>query len=318
MILQHSLLTPERPATFSVFEDVARTPSQAMASKKTRAENLKPTGVPQSTVFCAEDADVIIRTAGTLEFRAHECILSLVSQIFRDMFAIPQPPTDIPRSLPHVDVAESAETWGIILRTIYPMPTPDIASLDDLESLLLAAKKYEMWFVIDSHKRSFRNRGFILRDPLYLYAIACACGFEDQAKYVARNAELSTIMKRSDADDLKGLTVGSYHNLVSFIAERDTKWHRILEDHQFVQEFSCCNMQSSLYRGIKGNLEKPYLQTEEVYLRALEDRSRCNRQAYHNTDNCSAVDSEIKTFIQRMVSERIGLCNSLMRKKQYV
>jgi len=171
-----------------------------MSTKKTRTKNSDPTAVPwQSTVFCAEDADIIIRAAGDLDFRAHKCILSLISPILRDMFALPQPPTNIPGTLSPVDVTESPRTWEIILRTIYPTPTPIMTKLKDFESLLLAAKKYEMQFVIDTHKKSFRNRGFILQDPLYLYAIACACGFEDQVEYVARKAELSAELSAHEA-----------------------------------------------------------------------------------------------------------------------
>jgi len=66
------------------------------------------------------------------------------------MLTLPQPPTDTPGVLPHVDVEDSPETWENILQTIYPMPCPTISNLHDLESLLLAARKYEMEFVIDS------------------------------------------------------------------------------------------------------------------------------------------------------------------------
>ena len=289
-----------------------------MTPKEASTTVAEPAAPPLSTVFCADDADVVIRAAGTLDFRVHKCILSLVSPIIKDMFTALRHPADTPGILPHVDVGESVETWEIILRTIYPMPTPVISSLDDLESLLLAARKYEMQFVIDAHKMSLRNRGFILQDPLHLYAIACACGLEDLAGYVARNAELPTITKRSGAGDLKGLTVGSYHNLVSFLAERDTGWHRSLMNSQFTQEPDCCSMQRDLYRGIKENLEKPYPQTEEIYLKALEERSRCHQQAHHETHDCSAVDSEIRVFIQRIVNGRENLYNNLMSKKRYV
>jgi len=309
--------SPVTPYRHTASGDTASSPLQVMTSKESSTAMAKPAAPPLSTVFSADDADVVIRAAGTLDFRVHKCILSLVSSIIRDMFNVSQPPTNTPGILPHIDVDESAETWEIILRTIYPMPTPAIGNLDDLESLLLAASKYEMQFVIDAHKTSFQNRGFILQDPLYLYAIACACGLEDQAGYVASNAELTTITKRSGAGDLKGLTVGSYHNLVSFLADRDTEWHQALRNSQFTQEPYCCSMQRDLYRGIKDNLERPYLQTEEIYLKALEDRSRCNQQAHHEMHNCSAVDSEIKAFTQRMVNWREDLCNNLMRKKKY-
>ena len=86
-----------------------------------------------------------------------------------------------------------------------------------------------MQFIIDSHERSFRNREFLLRDPLYLYPIACACEFEEQVKYLASNAELSTITRYSDAGDPKGLAVDSYYNLVSFVTRRDTVYPRVLK-----------------------------------------------------------------------------------------
>ena len=121
--------------------------------------------------------------------------------------------------------------------------------------------------------------------------------------------------KRSGAGDLKGLTVGSYHNLVSFVTKRDTQWHQALNDHPPPY---CCAIQSNLYKKIRKTLQKPYLQVDEVYLKALEDRSRCDQRTYHETNDCSAVDSEIKAFILRMRNEMENLCDNLARKKQYV
>ena len=117
-----------------------------------------PAPVPLSATFCADDADVVIRAAGTRDFRVHTPILSLVSPVFRDMFALPQPPTDTLGTLPHVDVIESAETWETILRTIYPVPNPVIATLHELESLFLAAMKYEILPIIDIHKKGLEDR----------------------------------------------------------------------------------------------------------------------------------------------------------------
>jgi len=244
-----------------------------MPRKPSTAE-AKPASAPLSTDFCADDADVIIRAAGALDFRVHKLVLSLISPIFKDMFTIPQPPTNTPDTLPHVDVDESADTWGTILRITYHLPNPTTDDLGDLESLLLAAKKYELKFILDSHQGIFKDRGFIQRDPLHLYAIACACGFEDQAKYVARNAEHLAVTRRSHAGNLKGLTVTSYHRLVSFLAERDTMWHETLSKTSPV---SCnCGEELSrvLYDKIRENLKRPSLQQEDIYLKALEDRSR--------------------------------------------
>ena len=281
-----------------------------------------PATVPLSTVFCDDDADLIIRAAG-VDFQAHKFLLSLASPIFRGMFTVPQPPTDTPSTPPHVDVHETAETWETILRIIYHCsPSPVIDDLASLESLLLAAKKYEMQFVLDSHKHSFRDRDFIQKDPLHLYAIACACGFEDQAKYVARNAEHLAVTSRPHAGNLEGLTVASYHRLVSFLAERDNEWNKILGNAPIPPAYPCnCGGQAKegLYNRVKEDLKRFSLQIEEVYLRALEYRSRLRQPACSSTVTpCALVDSEVKGFIERMAKERESLCDRLMHDKQCV
>ena len=298
------------------FEGIDYSPPQAMTPKESRTTESKPAVVPLSSVFCADDADVIIRAAGDVDFRVHKSILSLVSPIFKDMFTLPQPPTTAP-DLSHVDVTEPAGTWDIILRTIYPMPTPPIGSLDDLESLLLAAKKYEMQFVIDSHQNSFRDRGFIQRDPLHLYAIACVCGFEDWAKYVARNAENLAVTRRANISNLPGLTIASYHRLISFLAEKDNEWSQILREKPIMSNCYCGCDVGGLGEQIKEDLKCPPLPTEQIYLRALEWRSRGKRGCGVGT-RCYASDSEIKSTIEQIVREMESVCDKLMCDKQYV
>ena len=271
-----------------------------------------PPTVPLSTVFCADGADVVIRAAGARDFRVHKPILSLVSPIFRDMFTLPQPPADTLATLPHVDVEESAETWENILRTIYPMPNPVIDNLYNLESLFLAAMKYEMQSVIDIHKRRLENRAFIQQDPLRLYAIACSCGLVDQARCVASNAELVTVMRCADAGDLRGLTVGTYHNLISFLTRRDNQWNQILGQARVPNSIGCnCHKPhiNALYNNIKENLKVVHF-PEEVYSNALEDRSQ-SRQ-WCGAANCSVSDLEIRGFIERAMGERKRLCNGFV------
>jgi len=279
--------------------------------------------VPLSTDFCADDADVIIRAAGTLDFHVHKLILSFASPVFRDMFTLPQPPTDTPGTLPRVDISESPETWENILRTIYPMQRPIIDDLDGLGSLLIAAKKYEMQFILDSHKGIFKDREFIQRDPLRLYAIACICGFEDQAKYVARNAQHLAVTRRSSIANLEGLTMASYHRLVSFLAERDHRWNEALDDTSLAFDRSRrCNcgadMIGAFGNKIKENLKSPSLREEEFYLSALEERARLRKQGCGMTIGCLVENPRIKQFIERMAEKREKLCVELMGDTQYV
>ena len=266
--------------------------------------------VPISTSFCADDADIIIRAGGAVDFRVHKCILSFVSPIFKDMFTVPQPPTDTPGVLPHVDVQDPPGAWENILRTIYPMPNPTIDNLDDLESLLLTAKKYEMQFVIDSYKPCFERQAFIRDDPLRLYAIACAGGFEEQAKYVARHAKHQTVVRRSGVGDMKGLTLDSYHRLIVFLVERDDEWNRVIASARTPTLTSCtCPRRHMLYQLVKENLSTPYLQTDEIYSRALQDGSEgCKTDQL----GCMMSRLRINNFITPVVKAKDAVCDKFM------
>ena len=282
--------------------------------KHTTIRTKPPTPAVPSTLFCADDADVVLRAAGSREFRVHKPVLSLVSPVFKDMFTLPQP-TDALGTLPHVDVEESVETWENILQTIYPIPNPIIDNLHDLERLLLAAKKYEMQFVIDFHIKTFKSRGLIQRDPLHLYAIACTCGFDNQAKHVARRAERLVVTRRTNPANLKGLTVESYHQLVSFLTDRDNEWYQVLGKTPTPYNASCrCDRahKDRLYNNIKEHFKVADFQIEEIYLKALEDPIRTPDQLCAETGRCSLAASEIKAFINSRAKEAEAVRDKLM------
>ena len=291
--------------------------SSTMAPKKYIIAATEPDAdVPMSTDFCAEDADVIIRAAGTLDFRAHKAILSFASPSFIDEATFTLLPS---KPLPYVIVQESAKTWENILRTIYPMPNPIIDNLDDLLSLFFAAQTHEMKPVANIHKKALENKAFIEEDPLRLFSIACVCGFEDQATYVASNAELLKVTRHPNPGGLEELTLGAYSRLVSFLAERDNEWHRILRHAEIPFHDYCndCDEQSRarLYDSIKEDLSRPYLQAEEIYLKALEYRS--DFQSKCSSKQGPFGHSEIKNFIQKMIKERERVCDRFKPEKWY-
>ena len=297
---------------YSFFFTAFRELHPAMASGESSTAVTEPTAtIPLSIVFYADDADVVIRAAGTLDFRVHKLILSLVSPVFKDMFTLPQPASD---TLPHVDAQESPKTWSNILHTIYPMSSPTINNLDDLESLLLAAKKYEMQFIVDTYKKSFENQEFIKEDPLRLYGIACACGSEDQAKYVAKHADLLTVIRRPRDVVLNGVTVASYSRLITFLVERDNELGQVLVEGWASIKSHCSCLDSRhewLYKRTEEKLGRPYIQMGEVSLTAVEDRL-IHYQKECPEPKCAVVAQRTGGFVKRMFAERERVCDKFI------
>jgi len=200
------------------------------------------------------------------------------------------------------------------------MPSPIIDNPRDLFSLLAVALEYEIQPVIDIYKKGLQNRVFIQRDPLPLYAIACACGLADQARFVATNTDFLTVTRYPDTTDLSTLLpLASYHRLVSYLAERDNKWHQTLGEVPLDCNCDCDEqLEEDFYEKIKEKLKGPYLQTEDAYLKTLEDRSHSLEPACGLPTGCSFTDSKIKAFVKRVVAKRDGVYDDLMVGKQFI
>jgi len=176
-----------------------------------------------------------------------------------------------------------------------------------------------MQSVIETHKRVLNSWALVKEDPLHLFSIACGCRFEDQATFVARNAELAEISKHFDPNKLKGLTFEAYGRLVSFLAQSEKEWDRILRDARVPPHYcDACRADPSkgiLYDKIKRDLHQPYLKAEEVYFRALEHRSDCESK-------CTASSgpfghSKIEAFIKGMMEQREAVYDKFQPAKWF-
>ncbi|OCH84621.1 hypothetical protein OBBRIDRAFT_389161 [Obba rivulosa] len=102
--------------------------------------------------FNKASADTIIRSADGVEFRVRRSILEESSQVFEDMFTLPQgkddvdAPQRVPGShgIPVVEVTEDSTTLDCLLRLCYPVPPPTFDSVNLVGSVLDAAMKYMM------------------------------------------------------------------------------------------------------------------------------------------------------------------------------
>ena len=90
------------------------------------------------------EADLIIRSSDFVEFRVHKSILACSSQVFKDMFSLPQPSSEIVNELPVLHMSEDAELVRALITMLYPIPSEIPVSYDRVLSLLAASHKYDM------------------------------------------------------------------------------------------------------------------------------------------------------------------------------
>ncbi|OCH84213.1 hypothetical protein OBBRIDRAFT_741960 [Obba rivulosa] len=183
--------------------------------------------VPALPPFNKRTADIIFITSDNVAFRVHSQLLSLASRIFEGMFDLPQPVLDgsdgqagaifstqvLHDGLPLIPVSERSDVLETLLRFLYPVPDPTLASVKELDPVLKAALKYDMLEAIDILKE--RLRGFIKTALLEVYCIACCYGFEEQAAIAAAHIR-SRDLQYSYVPQLRQTTAGCYFRLLQY------------------------------------------------------------------------------------------------------
>ena len=165
--------------------------------------------------FDAEDADLVLRTVDSKQFRVHRCILSVASPVFRDMFAFPQP-HDSTHQLSHVDLPEMTTTLDILLRYVYPIPSPKIDDFVTLTNVLVSAEKYGAEGVISRLRAILVSPHFLDLDPLRVYAIACRWSFLEEARLASARTVYTDLVKGGEEcmADMKYMSGLDYHRLL--------------------------------------------------------------------------------------------------------
>lgn len=174
-----------------------------------------------SELFDYPDADLILCSSSPdpAQFRVHKCVLAASSTFFEHMFSLPQGPAEC-ASPPVVDVAESAHTLESLLRLIYPVPRPNIDSLDELVVILEAATKYEVTAAIEHLRKLLVQPEYISSDPLRVYAIACRFELEEESKIASRHTLQIKVTECPLSEDLKYISAYQYHRLLDLHRRR--------------------------------------------------------------------------------------------------
>jgi hypothetical protein len=176
-----------------------------------------PLPLPES--LDTREADIIVRTSDLVSFLVHKSVLASSSWVFRDMFALPDPPNSgMVNGLPVVDISEDAELVRSLITMLYPIPSEIPASYDRILALLSAAQKYEM----DAVQSSIRAA--IARGPspsptveaFRSYAIASSSGLTPEMDIVARLTLDQPMTFEHLGDELRQFEGPALRELVSF------------------------------------------------------------------------------------------------------
>ncbi|KAI0779442.1 hypothetical protein C8Q74DRAFT_1367340 [Fomes fomentarius] len=113
--------------------------------------------------FSYADADVIVRSSDRIDFHLHKTILGRASQIFADMFTLPE--------------------------FVTPSANPQVVEItvEELLAVLKTAEKYDMQYLVSSLEQNMlallKSKGV---EPLRAYAIAHVHKYRDVARAAAR------------------------------------------------------------------------------------------------------------------------------------
>jgi len=263
-------------------------------------------------------ADVILRTSGGEEFRAHKIVLSLASPVFRDMFSVPQPQSTDPSELPIVDVNDPPEAFETFLRTIYPTRNPLIGDVETFVAVLRLADKYDAKDLLNVHKDlppSLSNN----LPPIQMYAILCACGRDNEAGATARSVSFASLVTLDSSPLLQLITATQYQRLASFMATRDRRMREIVKDNQRriqENEWNCSCPKDAAHRLYSGIIAAAIQEAFEAnpciqVVEALSVVSDASLTFSPCKDNCRYNLLGLRGYAERLLKELVAMGEAL-------
>ncbi|THH14654.1 hypothetical protein EW146_g5704 [Bondarzewia mesenterica] len=162
--------------------------------------------------FDAADADIVLRTSDLVNFRVHTSILSISSQVFKDMLSMPLPPDsesadngEKKDGLPVITVTESEHSVDLLLRVLYSRlgGRQPLSNLSDINSLLESLDKYQ----VDGYPQTLLSAlsSAAQTEPVMAYVLAR----RHNLLHVA-NAAAVEVLKMSLTSVVNGLTTDEH------------------------------------------------------------------------------------------------------------
>jgi len=209
----------------------------------------------QLTISCefdSEDADLVLLSRDPpTEFHVHSTILTTASPFFHDMFSLPQDPTTdagcFKSCKPVVPVTESKNILTTLLRFVYPIPDPEIHSLEEIPPVLDAAIKYDFSGAITALRRLLTSPHHLLQSPIQVYAIASRFELDEDAQTASFHTLKCNLLDGPLYEDLKYISAWQYHRLLELHRTRSKHAQEIIDANNCPVEIKCIQCNSSLY-----------------------------------------------------------------------
>ncbi|KAI0689754.1 hypothetical protein C8T65DRAFT_834557 [Cerioporus squamosus] len=166
--------------------------------------------------------NLIIRTSDGIDFHLHHRRIADVCPIFADMATLPDRLVDASSSAGDkekavVQVSETSKVWEKLLPICHLTEEPPL-SLEDIQCLLEAARKYDMVGVASRMRTALLHPDFLEKKPYAVYALACAGGFEDVAQRAARRTLRYSIYPE-DCPEYTSITGRAFFRLFEYRQE---------------------------------------------------------------------------------------------------
>ncbi|KAG8690060.1 hypothetical protein FRC11_014082 [Ceratobasidium sp. 423] len=162
--------------------------------------NATTNAVPAINDGFTQGGDLTLRSTDSVDFSVHSVLLSLASPVFSELLGAENREEVIRFS-------ENAEILALMLKFIYPRPTPVVSSMGLLNDALRVANKYQL----DSMKGRLREQLTLAASPVSVYANPIG------ALYVSLTYGFTTELKLATSLSSKQYDLGRGEDLKKFL-----------------------------------------------------------------------------------------------------
>ncbi|TBU44063.1 hypothetical protein BD309DRAFT_1000726 [Dichomitus squalens] len=173
---------------------------------------------PDTAIRVQAVIDITLRSTDNVDFHIHRAILSVASDVFRDMLSLPPPHDDAvladagaspsPPSRPIIPLTENGKTLERLLCLCYPINKQPLNELEGVVPVLKAALKYDMEWPITLLTRDLLE--IAPKAPLKVWACACQCELKD----LVRSAALEILRETAKGEDTKNSRLASFEAML--------------------------------------------------------------------------------------------------------